>query len=174
MFKRIIMGTVKSKMGKQKDKWYETYRISTSLNLEEVEERIKSKTALHFAGSMDGFWFFGKEKDIKDGKFRLYVSTNMVPPRGKNPYLPDVRGKIVADAKGNSIVFVWLELPVGTVIFDFVLYTYFLWAIKGNVLVYAFFLWLAAFLLMKYWEFARRRIGEKLENLLADDKKATE
>ena len=164
--KRPDVAQERMKMSEHKDKWYEPYKIVTVLNKNEVETRIRNKAA-----AVHNFWLFGRERDINEGRFRLYVSTDMVPPRGKNPYLPNARGEIVVDAKGRSIVFVWLELPMKTVLFDLLFYFDLLLWKKGNVLLYALLLFLYAFLLMKYWDFARRRIGEKLEELMeAEDK----
>ena len=157
-------------MKKNKNKWYEPYKIVTVLDKPEVIRRIESKIMLRFAWSIENYLFYGKK--IDGGEYKLYISPREMPPRGNsNPFLPGVILKIITNSKGENIVFFHLK-PIKFV-WIYILGFLALVLAETNVVVYAGFLCLGAFLRMEYWKFVRRRVGEWVEELL-DVKKETE
>lgn len=157
-------------MSKNKNKWYEPYKVVTTLDLTETTRRIESKIMLEFAWSIENYLFYGKK--IANEEYRLYISSREMPPRGNsNPFLPGVILKIITNSKGENIVFFHLK-PIKFV-WIYILGFLALVLAETNVVVYAGFLCLGAFLRMEYWKFVRRRVGEWVEELL-DVKKETE
>lgn len=164
------MGVVKNKMSKKKNKWYEPYKVVTILDLSETVRRIEGTIVLKFAWSIENYLFYGKK--IGNEKYRLYISPREMPPRGNsNPFLPGLILKIITNSEGENIVFFHLK-PINFV-WMFLLGFLTLALAETNVLVYVGCLCLGAFLLMKYWKFIRKRVGEWLEELL-DAKKEPE
>lgn len=159
-------------MSKNKNKWYEPYKIVTALDKSEAIRRIESKTqflSFKYKRTANDLLFFGGKK--YEGEYSVHIWPNMPPFGGRNCLLPKAIVEIVAGAEGNSIVYIRLiinKIPMGFLV---------IWLTGGlsqlNVLCYILVLLLVAFLLMKYWEFVRRRVGKLLEELL-DVKKEPE
>lgn len=167
------MGTVRNKMSKHKNKWYEPYKIVTILDKSEIARRIESKTAFiasRYDGSIDDLLFYSAKK--YDGGYRGYISPRKIPPSSRQQvFLPKAIIEIFTNSEGKSCVFVRLKKTI----FSWVGYcVFFLTLGYFNVFIYVLFQRLAVFLLMKYWEFVRRRVGELLEKLLEAEKEINE
>lgn len=161
---------VKNKMNKKK--WYEPYKVVTTLDLTETARRIESKIMLKFAWSIENYLFYGKK--IDNGEYRVYISPREMPPRGNsNPFLPKITIEIVANSKGKSIVFFHLKSIRMVWIYILTFFTFGAVVERLNISIYVFILCIVFFLRMKYWGFVRRRVGKLLEELL-DVKKEPE
>ena len=156
-----------------KKKWYEPYKIVSTLDKLEIARRIESKTAFigsKYDGSIDNLLFYSAKK--YDGEYRGYISPRKIPPSARQQvFLPKATIEIFTNAEGKSCVFVRLK----TTIFSWIGYSIFFLTIGyTNVFIYVLFQCLAVFLLMKYWEFVRRRVGKILEELLEAEEVAKE
>lgn len=146
------------------------YRIETSLSKEEIEQRIRSKSALAGRQSL----FHIKEHlfiavKIKEGKFSFYPSPLHIPPRGgRNSFIPKIGGEIIENSSGQRIVCIHVKIGVVN-IFDgvWVLLAFIILLSTQNILVSLAILCLVIFLLVKYWNFVCKRVGKLLEELLA-------
>lgn len=151
-------------MSKNKSKWYEPYKIVTALDKSEAIRRIESKTeflSFKYKRTADDLLFFWGKK--YEAEYRVHIWPNMLFG-GRNCFLPKAVIEIIAGAEGNSIVYIRLiinKIPMGFLG---------IWLTCGlyqqNVLCYILVLLLAVFLLIKYWEFVRRRVGKLLGELL--------
>lgn len=160
-------------MSKHKDKWYEPYKVVTTLDKMEIARRIESKTAFiasKYNGSIEDLLFYSAKK--YDGEYRGYISPLKIPPSARQQvFLPKATIEIFTNAEGKSCVFVRLKKTI----FSWVGYCVsFLAFGYTNVFIYVLFQCLAVFLLMKYWEFVRGRVGKLLEELLEAEKEVKE
>ncbi len=154
-------------MEKYKDKWYEPYKIVTVLDKLEVIRRIEGKTqfiSFKYKRPTDNLLFFGGKK--YEEKYKVYIWPQIIPPRGTaNCFLPKAIIEVFAGKEGKSIVYIRLVMNKTYMIFWLIWGTGLISQL-GNVLVYMGVLLLVVFLLIKYWEFVRSRIGRLLEELL--------
>ncbi len=161
---------VRNKM--KKNKWYEPYKVVTTLDLTETARRIESKIMLKFAWSIENYLFYGKK--FGNGEYRVYISPREMSPRGNsNPFLPKVIIEIIANPEGKSTVYFHLKSIKMVWICILTFFTFGAVVESLNISIYVFFLCIGFFLRMKYWKFVRRRVGEWVEELL-DVKKETE
>ena len=148
-----------------KNKWYEPYKIVTTLDKGEIARRIESETAFittRYEGSIDNLLFYSAKK--YDGEYRGYISPRKVPPCARQYFfLPKAIIEIFTNSEGKSYVFVRLKATIYLWIGFCICFMIFRYT---NVLIYATFQCLTFFLLVKYWEFVRRHVGKLLEDLL--------
>ena len=163
------------KMSDHKDKWYEPYKIVTTLGKGETKKRIESKIALGSSISLEGYLLYGKEIDSR--QYRLYISHREIfAPQGGvfNPNLPRVVLEIITDFDGYNTTLFWIKPRIFWNSIPLILYTLFCIDRQVNILIYTFFLCLGVFLFGKYWKFVRKRVGEWLEELLGIKKETEE
>ncbi|MBD5449171.1 MAG: hypothetical protein HDR28_03225 [Lachnospiraceae bacterium] len=101
-------------MSEHKDKWYEPYKIVTTLDKMEIVRRIESKTAFiasKYDGSIDDLLFYSAKKYYGEYRgYRGYISPRKIPPSARQQvFLPKATIEIFTNAEGKSCVFVRLK-----------------------------------------------------------------
>lgn len=147
--------------------WYEPYKIETLFTQLEIERRLGSQIAVKIILMRltdDGF--LSLDREIKDGRFRISIRMWKLPADWRPFFFPKIVGEIVETKDDTRIVQMWLEVSIIDLLIVLAIYTCVCFFIQVSVLVCASILWLTVGLITIYWQFARKRFGERLKMLL--------